>query len=227
MARPPLPDLLPPNTAEGSHQRRGERIEGMRVEIGRAKRQDFLVDCTLVGCDIRIRCGASHVNLFGSTFERCRFLPGRPMMNLRLTGMNLRGCAFEGKYIGCRFGNEEEDHDAEVRDCDFRRAAIFHLCDFLGGTDVASCRWPTWPHIVVTDLERSARSWSQLPLPEGLQLVQQTIAEGPPARAVTIHLPSETERAEELRDRLSAQPYILVAEPADPSAPNRPQGPPR
>jgi hypothetical protein len=119
--------------------------------------------------------------------------------------------------IVARFGKEFPDKMGEVRDCDFSQAKLFHLCDFLVGSEIGSLRWPTWPHIVVTDLENCAADWLQLKLPEELTIVQGVIGEGPPPRAVTIFLPAETQRASELREIFATQPYIIAAEPSDPS----------
>lgn len=94
MAKQSQLDVLPPNDPQGFHRRRGERIERKRIEIGRAKVQDFITDSVLVDCDVRILCGAGSVNLNGSTFERCTFRPRREMRNLRFTGMTFRGCTF-------------------------------------------------------------------------------------------------------------------------------------
>jgi hypothetical protein len=212
-------DILPPNNPDGFHRRRGERIERKTVEIGKGRYMDFITDSTLVECDIRILCGARSVNLFGSTFERCAFRPRQEMKNLRFTGMTIRDCAFLGKYTGCRFGAEDPDHAGLVRDCDFFQARLFHLCDFLGGVDVGSLRWPPWPHIVVTDLPRSASEWLRLKLPEELRIIQRVIADGTLARAVTLYLPAKTARAEELRDLFASQSYIIITEPG--AAPDR------
>jgi len=204
-------DILLPNHPDGYHERRGERIERKALEIGKGKWQDFITRSTLVGCDIRILCGAGSVNLFGSTFERCVFRPRREMKNLRFTGMAIRGCTFLGKYSGCRFGDESEEDVSEVRGCDFSQASLFHLCDFLGGADVASQRWPGWPHVVVTDLPRSRRAWLRLKLPEELRVVQEVIGEeGSLSRAVTLFLPAETDRAEEIRELLVSQSYVII-----------------
>jgi hypothetical protein len=205
-------ELLPPNQPEGYHRRRGERIERQLIEIGKGKSMDFITLSNLVECELRILCGASHVNLFASTLERCTFRPRREMKNLRLTGINFDGCVFLGKYTGCRLGNLEEYDDSDVRDCDFSRATLLHLCDFLEGTDVASFRWPAWPHIVVTDLPGSRKHWLGLELPEELQVVQQVIGrEESLASAATLFLPAVTERAEELRELFASQSYIVVA----------------
>lgn len=207
-------DVLPPNRPEGHHNRRDERVERRAVEIGKGRFMDFITRSTLVECEIRILCGARSVNLFESTFERCTFRPRREMKNLRFTGMNLRACTFLGRYTGCRFGNESADDVSDVRDCDFSKASLFHLCDFLEGADVGSLRWPGWPHVVVTDLPRSRRAWLRLKLPEELRTVQQVIGdEDSLSRAATLFLPAETDRAEELRDLLASQSYVIIGEP--------------
>lgn len=208
MTRSKLP-VLAPNKSDGHHDRKGETIEGKRIEIGKGEYQDFLIDCTLVDCEIRILCGAQSVNLFRSTFEGCVFRPRQKLSNLRFNGLNLRRCRFIGRYDGCRFGNEEEEDDSDVRDCDFSEASLFDMCEFLDGTDVASCRFPAWPHIVVTNLTESYREWLDLDLPEELEIAQEIIGENdPPTHAVTLYLPSETDDFEELRPLLDAQPYI-------------------
>jgi hypothetical protein len=205
-------ELLPPNLPEGYHRRQGERIERRAIEIGKGKFQDFITNSCLVECELRILCGASHVNLFESTFEGCTFKPRREMKNLRLTGMKFSRCAFLGKYTGCRFGDLDESDDSDVRDCDFSQANLFHLCDFLRGVDVDSLRWPGWPHVVVADLPRSRQDWVRLELPEELRGIQAIIGrEESLAHAVTLFLPAETERAEELRELLASQSYILGA----------------
>ncbi len=204
-------DVLSPNSPDGFHQRRDERIERKALEIGNEKFQDFITRSTLVECEIRILCGASSVNLFESTFERCTFRPRREMKNLRFTGVNLRGCTFLGKYSGCRFGNESENDESDVRDCDFSKANLFHLCDFLEGADVGSLRWPGWPHIVVTDLPRSRKAWLGLKLPKQMRVVQEVIGEQDSlSRAVTLFLPAETDHADELRELLAPQSYIII-----------------
>jgi hypothetical protein len=204
-------DVLPPNNADGFHQRRDERIERRAIEIGKGKFQDFITRSTLVECEICVLCRASHVNLFESAFQGCRFRPRREMKNFRFTGMKLRGCSFLGKYTGCRFGNESEKDLSEVRDCDFSQASLFHLCDFLDGADVSSLKWPAWPHIVVTDLPRSRRAWLSLKLPKEMRIIQEVIGEEDSlSRAVTLFLPAETDRAEDLRDLLASQSYITI-----------------
>lgn len=214
MAKKSQVDILPPNNPQGFHQRRGERIERKCIEIGKGKFQDFITDCTLVDCDVRIHCGAGSVNLFGSAFERCVFYPRREMKNLRFTSMVLRNCKFLGKYTGCRFGRELEEQAAEIRDCDFSAASHFHLCDFLDGADVASLRWPSWPHFVVTDLPRSRREWLRLDLPPALRLTQQVIgSEVSTAHAVSVYLPAEMDDVERVHDLLSSQSYVIIAEP--------------
>lgn len=211
MATNPRLTVLPPNHPGGFHQRRDERIEHKVVEIGKGKAQDFITRSTLVGCELRVSCGAGSVNLYESTFERCTFRPRREMKNLRLTGMNFRACTFLGRYSGCRFGNESEKDASDVRDCDFSRASLFHLCDFLDGTDPGSMAWPGWPHVVVTDLPRSRRAWLRLELPEEMRIVQQVIGETDSlSRAVTLYLPAETDRPEELRELLASQSYIIA-----------------
>jgi hypothetical protein len=211
MAKKAQLEVLPPNQPDGCHDRRDERIERKTIEIGKGKFQDFITRSTLVECEIRIFCGAGSVNLFESTFERCTFRPRRELKNLRFTGMNLRDCTFLGKYTGCRFGNESKDDVSVIRACDFSRASLFHLCDFLDGADVNSMRWPGWPHIVVTDLPRSRREWLRLKLPKEMRIIQQVIGEADSlSRAVTLFLPAETERAENLRELLESQSYITL-----------------
>jgi hypothetical protein len=213
-ANQPRLEILPPNHPDGHHNGRGERIVRKRVEIGKGRYQDFLTDCTLVECEIRILCGAFSVNLFRSTFEGCTFRRRREFKNLRLTGRTFRGCTFLGKYTGCRFGNREPEDAGEVRGCDFSGARLLHLCDFADGVDVGSLRWPPWPHLVVTDLARSAPAWLRLKLSEELRIVQQVSAEDdPPDRAVTFSLPAGTGRADAPRRVCASQPYILIAEP--------------
>jgi hypothetical protein len=205
-------DVLPPNMPEGFHERRAERIEHKRIEIGKVKFQDFITRSTLTDCEIAILCGASSVNLFESTFERCTFQPRREMRNLRFTGMNLRACTFLGKYTGCRFGNESADDSSDVRDCDFSQATLFHLCDFLDGVDVTSLRWPSWPHIVITDLPQSRRAWLKLKLPKDMRIIQEVIGEEDSlSRAVTLYLPAETKHPDELRELLMSQSYIVIS----------------
>ncbi len=206
-------EILPPNNPKGFHQRRGERVEQKCVEIGKGPCQDFIIDSTLIGCDLRILCGAFSVNLFRSSFERCTFRPRREFKNMRFTGMTFRGCTFLGKYNGCRFGNWDAEDAGAVSDCDFSQAGLFHLCDFGGGMDVGSLRWPPWPHIVVTDLKRTARAWLELTLPEELRIVQAVIGDDPRDSAVTLYLPAETQRAEELRPLFASQSFIVIAEP--------------
>jgi hypothetical protein len=206
-------DVLPPNDPDGHHNRRGERIERKTIEIGKGKWQDFITASTLVECDLRILCGAGSVNLFDSTFERCTFRPRRELSNLQFTGLMLRDCTFLGKYSGCRFGNEGPEDAGQVRGCDFSQATLFHLCDFLDGVDVGSLRWPGWPHVVVTDLPRSRRQWLRLKLPRELRIVQEVIGEDDSlSQAVTLFLPAETDRAEDLRELLESQSYILIGD---------------
>lgn len=212
MAKRPLLNVLSPNQREGHHQRRGERIERKTIEIGKAKCMDFITDSTLIECDIHILCGTRSVNLFGSTFERCTFRPRREMKNLRFASMMMRDCTFFGKYTGARFGRELPQQVVDIRRCDFSATRLFHLCDFLDGADIASLRWPTWPHVVVTDLPRSRRSWRRLKLPEEMRIVQEVIGEeDSPSKAVTIFLPAETKHSEELRELLKSQSYIIIA----------------
>jgi hypothetical protein len=205
----PLPTLSP-NNPDGFHQRRGERIEQKTIEIGEAESLDFITESTLVGCDLHILRGGRSVNLFGCTFERSIFRARRELKNVRFTGMTLRGCTFLGRYVGCGFGNKEPHELGEVRGCDFSQATRFHLCEFLDGADTSSMLWPRWPHIVITDLPRSAGAWRKLDLPEELRIVQEVIADGS-ARAVTLYLPAETNRAEELRPVFASQSYIVIA----------------
>jgi hypothetical protein len=205
-------EVLPPNQSEGHHKRLGERIERKLIELGKGRYQDFLTRSTLIECEIRILCGAGSVNLHESTFDRCTFLPRREMKNLRFTGMTFRGCTFLGRYTGCRFGNEEPDGKSDVRDCDFSQATRFHLCDFLPGCDVNSMKWPVWPHIVVTNLPRSHRDWLRLKLPREMQIIQEVIGdEESPRLAVSVYLPAETDRFEDLKELLSRQSYIIIA----------------
>src|SRR5437660_611898 len=109
--------VLPPNNDDGFRQRRGERIERRAIEIGKGQWQDFITRSTLIECELRILCGARSVNLSESVFERCTFRPRREMKNLRFTGMTIRDCKFLGKYTGCRFGNESERDESDVRGC--------------------------------------------------------------------------------------------------------------
>lgn len=212
MAKAPPFGVLRPNQREGHHQRRGERIERKTIEIGKAKCMDFITDSTLIECDIHIFCGTRSVNLFGSIFERCTFRPRREMKNLGFTSMVLRDCTFLGKYTGARFGRELAQQVVDIRRCDFSATRLFHLCDFVDGVDIESLRWPPWPHVVVTDLPRSRRSWLKLKLPEEMRLTQKVIGEEESlSKAVTIFLPAETERIEEVRELLESQSYIIIA----------------
>lgn len=211
MAKKSQLEVLPPNDPNNMHVWRDERIERRFIEIGKGKFQDFITRSTLVECEIRILCGASSVNLFESTFEHCTFRPRREMKNLRFTGMNLRSCTFLGRYSGCRFGNESEKDQSDVRDCDFSQSTLFHLCDFLDGADVGSLKWPGWPHIVVTDLPGSRRTWLSLKLPKEMRIIQEVIGEEDSlSRAVTLFLPAETKRADDLRELLASQSYIII-----------------
>lgn len=204
-------ELLPPNEPAGHHKRIEERIENKLLEIGKGQFQDFILKSTLIECEIRILCGAGHVNIRTSTFDRCVFRPRRELKNLRFTGMNLRDCTFWGKYTGCRFGNDLEDHSSDIRGCDFSKAGLFHLCDFIDGADVSSMKWPSWPHIVVTDLQHSRKEWLKLKLPPEMHIIQQVIGrELSFNRAVTLNLPSVTDRSEDLRDVLASQSYIII-----------------
>lgn len=205
-------EILPPNNPEEFHQRRGERIERKVVEIGKGRSMDFITDSTFVECEIRIHCGAGSVNLFGSSFESCVFRPRREMKNLRFTSVVLRNCTFLGKYTGCRFGRELGEQPADIRDCDFSAASLFHLCDCLDGAEVGSLRWPPWPHFVVTDLPRSRREWLSLDLPPELRVTQQVIgSEDSIARAVTVYLPAEMDHVGQVRELLSSQSYVVIA----------------
>ena len=104
-----------------------------------------------------------------------------------------------------------------MRRLPFSQSGRFHLCDFGAGVDVGSLRWPPWPHIVVTDLKRTAQSWLKLNLPEELRVVQQVMGDDPRDRAVTLYLPAETQRADELRELFASQSYIVITEPGAPA----------
>lgn len=208
----PTSDILLPNAPDGSHQRRGERIERRRIDIGKSKIMDMIFNCTLVDCEIHIHCGARSVNLFDSTFKDCSFHPKRELKGLRFTSVRLKGCKFFGKYSGCRFGNEDDDEQSASADgCDFSEATLFHLCDFLPGADSGSMKWPPWPHVVVTGLRQSASAWRKLRLPEELALVQQVIGDAERfSNAVTIFLPVYGAPTEDLRQLLLSQRYVVA-----------------
>lgn len=204
-------EKVSPNDENENIKLINDYFEGKSIEIGKAKYQDFITDCTLKNCELRIRCGAGSVNLFGSKFYDCVFRPSKEMKNLRFTDVFLYNCYFKGRYSGCRFGADMDKNEAIVKGCDFSEVKLFHLCDFLRGADVESCKFPPWPHIVVTDLKNSRKDWLGLELPENLRIVQDVVGdEDQLSSAVTIHLPSVNKDYEQLKDVFSSRSYILI-----------------
>ena len=204
-------DKLLPIEGEDHHNIKGLTVENKTIEIGNGKFQDFIVESTLINCVIRIKCGANHVNIFNSSLIDCVIWPSRQMNNLRFTGLEMVGCTFKGAYSGCRFGNEDENQNSNIRECDFSQAKKFDLCNFLGGSDVESCKFPTWPHIVVTDLPSSKNDWLSLELTDDFRLIQEVICdEDSISNAATIYLPEELEGYEVYRDLLESKSYILI-----------------
>nr|WP_159063750.1 hypothetical protein [Thaumasiovibrio occultus] len=206
-----LEKLLP---AEGKdhHRITGLTIENKTIEIGNGKNQDVIVNSTLNNCVIRIKCGARQVNIFNSSLLNCVIWPARQMNGLRLAGLEMVGCKFKGRYFDCRFGNEQESDQSNVRDCDFSEAKLFHLCDFREGTDAKSCKFPKWPHIILTDLSDSSEDWLSLDLSQEFRSIQRVIAEsGHVSSAASIHLPSTIDDPEKYKALLKSRPYILIS----------------
>lgn len=203
-------ERLSPAEGQDHHTLRGLTIENKIIDIGLGTYQDMIHDCTLINCTLRIRCAAGGVNIFGSSLTNCTIWPARQMNNLRLTGLELINCTFKGKYRGCRFGSEHSDQTSTVSGCDFSQARLFDLCDFLDGCDVHSCRFPTWPHLVVPGLPESAPDWLAIDFPQSFRTTQRIIGqqEGPSV-AVSVYLPARLEKADDYKELLTSRPYLL------------------
>lgn len=125
-------NLLPPDSVKGWHDIRGMTIRGSIIEIGKGQYQDFISESVLEDCEIRIFCGASHVNISRTTLKNCEIRPKKEMKNLRLTDVNIDGCVFHGRYTGLRLGTEEPECSVSIKNCDFTSAKA-HLTEFLPG----------------------------------------------------------------------------------------------
>ncbi|WP_338847292.1 hypothetical protein V8J88_01055 [Massilia sp. W12] len=208
----PKRELLLANHPDGHHHIKGQTLVGKRIEIGKGKSQDFILNCTLLDCEIAIFCGASHVNIFASTLQQCTIQARREMKGWRLTDCTLQACVFEGKYSGCRFGAEDETSTFSMQDCDFSAVRLLDFCEFGEGVMLKQIKWPAWPHIVITDLPQSRENWLALALPAALASAQQIIGEeDAPWRAVSLYLPAHLAQFDALRESLATEPYIIKA----------------
>ena len=197
-----------PQGRTGAHRISGERIEGHTLHLGRSKVIDTLVDTTFVDCTIRIHCGASNLTIARCTFVGCTFWPTREMRNLRLETCGMQGCTFRGRYSGARFGSE-------VRDCDFSAAASLDLCDFAEGADVASCRWPAWPHVTVVDALAHRDALEALDVSVDLAISLDVIAEPPAMAACTLDLSRYDDDPDALRAMLAPLPFVQFTDPSE------------
>lgn len=201
-------EKLPPNGSHGEHNWRGVTITGKIIEIGKSDVYDSIFDCRLVDCVIRTFSGARGVAIFSSTLISCTFEAKKELKNLGFLDLVIRDCTFLGKYSGCRFGSTEEDGHAEVTGCDFSKAKLFDLCDFLEGANVSSLTLPPWPHITITDIPANRSRWMSLILPQSLRVIQEVIGEDGAHNAVSLYLPAHCEEYEDLRAILDAEDYI-------------------
>jgi hypothetical protein len=202
-------EILPPNGDSGEHQWRGITLTGKIIELGKSDILDSIYDCLLIDCLIRTYRSARGISFCECTLVSCTFEAKKELRNLRFTDLKMQDCTFLGRYVGCRFGNEDEDGDAEVSGCDFSKAKLFDLCDFLEGADVSTMTLPAWPHITVTNLESNRDRWISLVLPESLQSIQRVV--GDPdgiATSVSIYLPAHCADFENLRAIFEGEDYI-------------------
>jgi len=165
-------ELLLAEADDRTHGIRHQHVRAKRIELGKGQHQDFITDSRLEDCEIRVLCGAAHVNVFTSELVRCTFWPRRRMNGLRLTSGSFVDCRFKGRYFGCRFGTELDEQPCTMVGCDFA-AATLHLTDFLGGVDVNSLALPGWPHITVKDLDNTRGQWLALDLPAEMAIINR------------------------------------------------------
>ena len=202
-------EILPPNGSHGEHHLRDVTLAGKTIEIGKSDVYDSIFDCQLVNCTIRTFRGARGVSIADCTLESCTIEAKKELKNLRLTRLIMRDCTLLGRYTGCRFGGEDADERAEITGCDFSKAKLFDLCDFLYGADVSSLTLPVWPHITITGVATNRSRWMALPLPKSLHVLQGVVGyENSIANAVSIYLPAHYAQYEDLRDVFDGEDYI-------------------
>lgn len=205
-------EKLIPNQADGSHAIKNQTIEHKKIEIGNGEYLDVISGSTIINCEIRIKCSAAGINFFDSTFIDCTIWPGKEIKNLRLSSVTMNNCVFKGKYTGCRFGKDLPEKNSEIKNCDFSQVKLLHLCDFLDGADITECKFPSWPHILITELPKYRENWLNLDLPPDMKLIQEIIGEEDSlAKAVTIYLPLVTDDCESLRSKLESESYVSIS----------------
>lgn len=195
------PPTLKPKGGTGAHKISGERIEGHTLHLGRSKVIDTLVDTAFVDCTIRIHCGASNLTLARCRFENCTIWPAKEMRNLRVPTCTFEGCTFVGRYSGARFGDG-------VRGCDFSGVKSLDLCDFGPEADIASCRWPTWPHVTIVEPMAHRAELEALDVSFDLGLTLEIVAEPPAASACTVDLSRYDDDLDMLRTKFESLDFV-------------------
>lgn len=201
------PPTLAPNHKSGCHKLTDAVVADHTIHLGKSKTLDALVRTRFERCVIRIHCGASALILDACTFVDCTFWPAKPMNNLRLQSSTLERCSFRGRYAGLQVG-------ADARACDFSEATELDLCDFAAGNDVASHRFPAWPHVVVHEPARHLEQLRERVDDAGVLEMFEIMAEGPEIAACTLNVAASATDADAVRAALASCSCVTVGQPA-------------
>ena len=189
--------LLEPNDpSTGSHNRRDEEIEGLKIEIGAGDVCDRLFGCTFRDCEIRLKSSGrlTAVATNELRFDSCLIWASKKQI-IPTWDAEFAGCYFKGKF--------ETRFARTVVDTHFTKAtldsAVFHQVEPLG-----AIAWPLWPHIIVDQPRENFDQWAEISKPKSLtNLLRRTSG-----ICTAIFLPAYLDDPDEFWDSVHDVPFI-------------------
>jgi hypothetical protein len=120
---------------------------------------------TLKNCKLVVKVPARSLVIAKTQLIDCVIDVTRELKDFRWNSAILRGCKFNGKYVGCDFGSRPPTpDDGEISNCDFSEAHMLHWCRFVR-CDASTLRFPRWPCIVFLEPVRHLRDLKNVKWP--------------------------------------------------------------
>ncbi len=137
-------------------------------------------DLTLRDCTLVVKVPERALVIARTRLIDCTIEISRVLKNFRWDSVHLKGCRFQGRFLGNVFGGRpDQPGEASLAECDFTQAHL-DACRFCE-CDVRTLRLPSWPCFTLFDPRSRWRELSALPWPERMgPIVVEGFADEPP-----------------------------------------------
>ncbi|WP_341679300.1 hypothetical protein [Niveibacterium sp. SC-1] len=135
-------------------------------------------------CHVVSRCRERMLVVPGLTMRGGSFEQKVQLTNFQFSDAHFQGVRFEGKYVGCDFGDWDSVAQASISDCDFS-AAVLDACRFLN-CQPETIRFPPWPCFAIFHPHAAASTVASKNWPDELEVVLDTYRDALPACAAIV-----------------------------------------